>query len=73
MSQFGNVVGTLRTIPMKLLYRALTVLFLLGLTSLHAAEPALSEIMPSNARILADEDGDFPDWIEIKNPGPGVT
>jgi hypothetical protein len=69
MSQFGNVVGTLRTIPMKLLYRALTVLFLLGLTSLHAAEPALSEIMPSNARILADEDGDFPDWIEIKNPG----
>lgn len=28
----------------------------------------ISEIMPMNRSILADEDGDFSDWIEIYNP-----
>jgi hypothetical protein len=28
----------------------------------------ISEFMASNTRILADEDGDFSDWIEIYNP-----
>src|SRR5438093_7551677 len=41
--------------------------------SLEAALPFISEIMPDNARTLADEDGDFPDWIEIQNPGPGAV
>lgn len=57
---------------MKMSFRfACACLFALLATPGHAAEPVLSEIMPSNARILADEDGDFPDWIELKNPGPG--
>src|SRR5215212_3636066 len=34
----------------------------------YAAEPIISEFMPDNARILADEDGEFADWIEIHNP-----
>ena len=34
-----------------------------------AAEPIISEFMPDNARVLADEDGHFSDWIEIHNPG----
>ena len=32
------------------------------------AEPYISEFMASNTRILADETGQFPDWIEIYNP-----
>ncbi len=29
----------------------------------------ISEFLASNTRILADEDGEFSDWIEIHNPG----
>ena len=54
---------------MKLLYFAAWFGCLLTLTPLRAAEPVISEIMPSNARTLADEDGQFPDWVEINNPG----
>ena len=32
------------------------------------AGPVISEFMASNETTLADEDGDFPDWIEIFNP-----
>src|SRR5690606_14806914 len=31
--------------------------------------PYISEFMASNSRTLADENGDFSDWIEIFNPG----
>ncbi len=30
--------------------------------------PMISEFMAANASVLADEDGDFSDWIEIYNP-----
>jgi len=32
------------------------------------ADPVISEFMASNKHTLADEDGDFSDWIEIRNP-----
>jgi hypothetical protein len=32
--------------------------------------PYISEFMASNSRTLADENGQFPDWIEIYNPSP---
>ena len=32
------------------------------------ATPVISEFMAANDTTLADEDGDFPDWIEIHNP-----
>lgn len=32
------------------------------------ADPVISEFMASNETTLADEDGDYPDWIEILNP-----
>jgi hypothetical protein len=38
--------------------------------------PILNEFMAENAGILNDEDGETPDWIELKNPNPfplGVT
>jgi hypothetical protein len=33
------------------------------------AGPYISEFMASNSRTLADEDGEYSDWIEIYNPG----
>lgn len=38
-----------------------------ALSSLSAA-PIISEFMASNQKTVADEDGDFSDWIEIYNP-----
>ncbi|MCF7675680.1 MAG: lamin tail domain-containing protein, partial [Akkermansiaceae bacterium] len=32
------------------------------------AEPIITELMADNQSTLADEDGDFSDWIEIHNP-----
>ena len=29
----------------------------------------INEVMASNSSVIADEDGDYPDWIEIYNPG----
>ena len=45
----------------------LTILYLLIANSLSF--PVLSEFMASNETTLPDEDGDFPDWIEIANMG----
>ncbi len=36
-----------------------------------AADPVITEFMASNSSGLQDEDGDFSDWLEIHNPGPG--
>lgn len=33
-----------------------------------SATPVISEFMASNDTTLADENGDYPDWIEIHNP-----
>src|SRR5688572_15104615 len=54
---------------MKTFYAAVLVGCLLPFIALKAAEPVITEIMPLNERILADEDGQFKDWIEIHNPG----
>jgi hypothetical protein len=43
----------------------------LPLPPLHAQQLVISEIMAVNDSTLADEDGDFPDWIESGNRGPG--
>ena len=31
------------------------------------AQVVLNEICPSNANIVGDEDGEYPDWIELYN------
>src|SRR5260221_626292 len=50
-------------------YRILTIAVLLfGIGAVSRAEPMISEFMASNATVLADEDGNFPDWVEIYNP-----
>src|SRR5688572_19833392 len=39
----------------------------------RAADPVISEFMADNAGYLADEDGQFMDWIEVFNPGPAAV
>src|SRR4249919_3248112 len=50
---------------------AVLLFFLLGIVvaPLTAADPILSEFMPANERVLADEDNQFTDWLEVHNPG----
>ncbi|MEZ5299157.1 MAG: discoidin domain-containing protein [Verrucomicrobiales bacterium] len=33
------------------------------------ADPVISEFLAANSEVLADEDGEYSDWIEIHNPG----
>ncbi len=47
---------------------SLAVAALLAVAPQAPAAPFLSELMASNASTHADEDGDFPDWVEIGNP-----
>ncbi len=36
--------------------------------NIYASGLVISEFMASNSETLADEDGDYPDWIELYNP-----
>ena len=47
-------------------------LFCIGLVSSIGANAIINEFMAENATTLADEDGDFEDWIEIYNPAAGT-
>ena len=44
------------------------LLLLLAVPQLVTAQLVINEIAPNN-RVVADEDGQFPDWIEIMNIG----
>ncbi len=37
------------------------------------ADPMITEFMASNSSTLADEDGEYSDWLEIYNPGPAAV
>lgn len=47
-------------------------LFFPAIDKLSAQDIQINEFCSSNVSILADENGDFPDWIEIYNPGPSA-
>lgn len=53
----------------RLVYRVLTTLVLLFSIhlSVFAQEIRINEVMSSNSNTIADQDGDFEDWIEIIN------
>ena len=53
---------------MKPTLRLGLLLLLLGLLPVLHGGPLITEFMADNASSLADEDGDFSDWIEIHNP-----
>jgi CotH kinase protein/Lamin Tail Domain len=45
----------------------------LPLTGAGAPAPVISEFMASNDSTITDQDGDFADWLELFNPGPGAA
>jgi hypothetical protein len=47
---------------------SLTVCLLLSSVTGSYAAPRITEFMAANVTRLADEEGDFPDWIEVHNP-----
>ena len=51
---------------------AATLMVWLGLSAatVAAQTPVISELMARNATTLTDQDGDYSDWVEIRNPGP---
>ena len=51
-------------ILMRLFCLILTMSF-----SLHSQQIVINEVMASNIATIADEDGEYPDWIELYNAG----
>jgi len=58
---------------MKFLVIVASCLLAFGFFPASAATLEISEFMPDNQRTLADEDGAFPDWIELHNAGPDAV
>jgi hypothetical protein len=50
-------------------FAVLAALLLMHLQTLVSQTIQVNELMSSNQTVLADEDGDFSDWIELYNPG----
>src|SRR5829696_10151734 len=63
----GRISAVVPTVFMRFVI-ALVLLVAVVTRQGYAAEPIISEFMPDNARILADEDGEFADWLEVHNP-----
>ncbi|MBN1779872.1 lamin tail domain-containing protein, partial [bacterium] len=45
------------------------IILLFCVFHLHAQSVVINEVMARNAATIADEDGDYSDWIELYNPG----
>ncbi|MDD4869941.1 MAG: lamin tail domain-containing protein [Kiritimatiellae bacterium] len=64
---------------MKLTYRytavlaAITILLHTDFFSLAQSDVSITEFMADNNKTLADEDGQYSDWIEIYNSGTGTV
>src|SRR3954471_22179133 len=53
---------------------AIAIAFSLGIfTGFAQNDVLITEFMAANGKTLADEDGDFPDWIEIYNAGTNTV
>ena len=47
----------------------LLTIFFSALTILHGQNVIINEVMSSNSTVIADEDGDYSDWLELYNGG----
>lgn len=56
-------------IPLKFILILLSVVFWVHPREVLAQSVAINEVMASNNAFLADEDGDYEDWIELYNFG----
>src|SRR5687768_5248561 len=50
-----------------------SVLLCLGQISQSHSAVIISEFMADNASSVQDEEGDYPDWIELYNSGPSAV
>ncbi|MBX2966499.1 MAG: CotH kinase family protein [Cyclobacteriaceae bacterium] len=50
-------------------FSVLSLLFLYASLHVSAQSVRINEVISSNASIIADEDGDFSDWVELYNSG----
>ncbi|MQG83472.1 MAG: lamin tail domain-containing protein, partial [SAR202 cluster bacterium] len=67
-NQSGSLFENMRTSPsFQIIAVALSLVSSQGAWAEFT--PVLNEIMASNDVTLADEDGEFSDWIEIRNSG----
>jgi len=59
-----------KSICLKMIKKSILLLFaVLGLTTVLPAQILINEVQTSNKSTLADEDGDYPDWLELYNSG----
>ena len=54
---------------MNIRYFLATLLLVAIISSSAYGQLSINEIMASNATVIADNEGDFDDWIEIYNAG----
>lgn len=56
-------------------HRLIIMAFVLAVGAVPASSQIvlINEVMASNGETLADEDGDYEDWIELYNPGPSAV
>ncbi|MDA3867460.1 MAG: lamin tail domain-containing protein [Salinivirgaceae bacterium] len=52
-----------------IVYKIIIIILLLTSGSLWSQPVVINEFMASNSSVIADEDGDYPDWIELYNTG----
>ena len=73
MAQFERETYVAKSVGIKhlalLIALLLVLVFLLSGRTFHAQAVVINEYMASNRSVLSDEDGDFPDWVELKNTG----
>tara|TARA_Y100001935_G_scaffold223573_1_gene199125 strand:- start:23709 stop:26729 length:3021 start_codon:yes stop_codon:yes gene_type:complete len=55
--------------PLQYVILTVPLFLLLFVSESLNAQVYINEVMASNSATLADEDGDFPDWIELYNAG----
>ncbi|MBE0655165.1 MAG: CotH kinase family protein, partial [Bacteroidales bacterium] len=53
----------------RIIFFTLIASFVLHVQDLSAQAVRFNEVLPSNKYTLQDEDGDYPDWFELKNTG----
>ena len=53
----------------KIMYKISIFVILVILQNVFSQNVVLNEIMSSNSTTLSDEDGDYPDWVELYNAG----
>ncbi len=55
------------------IFRFIILLILISASYAYSQAVVINEIVSSNSYTIADENGEYPDWLEIYNPGSSVV